>query len=452
MRRLEDERHHLISKLDMLERAGGQGAPRGLREGLRRWMMKKIQKKRKEKRYKLKLLLLGAFLEVKGKRLGGKSTGDLGMPTKVIMRPSSKALSLPPISPKRESKGRAPHSPKAQEPRINVLIKPASADSLPGSLSTHCPNNLVYKQTYYSFPSTVLQTSRSMNFELFAKVVPGVLISAIKLRKPSSLILYGSQCSGKIESLFGSGGLNDASFGGFDPDGPPAQYPFDWGLLPRLSLQLLNHFGKMKITALQYHRRCCFDVMNATSVTNFARVSQKEELREFAVDSAEGLLLLMRRLLFACTTQDSEFPDKHHSPLFITLLLEGGGDVTVALLPMVSSSSSRAQGGSLQAELSQFTPDVMDTFASAKSFVSLVLCVENNEKSDLDIQSTLELGVRLKPTARLAIPESVASKKEVLIERLNEVKTELQRENSSYKRSLREGEARNIIERLREMD
>ena len=166
------------------------------------------------------------------------------------LTPNSKGRAPSTTSPKRSPKkspNKSSRTPKSQEPRIHVLIKPAAADSASSSLATHSPNNLIFKQSYYAFPSTVLSFSRSTNFELFAKVMPGVLHSAATLAQPSTLILYGSQGSGKVESFFGSG-LNDSSFGGFEVDGPPAQYPYSWGMFPRLSLQLLNLFGTMKIT------------------------------------------------------------------------------------------------------------------------------------------------------------------------------------------------------------
>ena len=207
------------------------------------------------------------------------------------------------------------------------------------------------------------------------------------------------------------------------------------------------------IAALQYHRSTSYDVLNATSVTNFARVSRLEELTELVVDSAQDLLVLMHRLLCACTQVDSEFPKKHHAPLVVTLLLEGGGDVTATLLPILPPSTSEARGGGLRAELLQaYHPAVLDHMLrlSAANFVSLVLCLENARGSEVDIESTLELGVRLSPKARL-VPDAIATKKEVLEQRLKAIKNELGREESEYTRSIRKGEAREIIEQLREM-
>ena len=397
-------------------------------------------------------------------------------PTKTsrLRSPMRSPKKSPKKSPKRATHAVAPAHETGQT-SIHVIIKPTTPGYTPSSLQSHSSKNVVFDQQYFSFPSTVLTPHRSTNFELYGKVVPGVLQAAVRFGKPCSLVLYGSDGSGKIHSFFGSG-LNDSCLGGeaeecgevsiisepersnvvtltsnyyslftgFDHKGAPVQYPYDWGLLPRITLQLLNHVP-LAVTALQYHRSTCYDVLNATSLTNFAYISRVEELTQLQIGSAEAALALMRRLLCACTHVDSEFPDKHKAPIVITLILDNGGRVITSLLPLKRMRMGRARSDScsLRANIAgEYHALILDHMLPASCFVSLVLCLENAQESEKDIDATLRLGKRIGEwigsdiESRRTSPLIVLHGKHILMHHKNKLQLSVNLQTSALEPSL----------------
>ena len=274
------------------------------------------------------------------------------------------------------------------QPEIYVLITPPSPHTSPSLLQTHS-NSLIIHNKFYSFPSFLVTSARSTNFQIYRSVVAGILGTCLKLKKNSSLVIKGPSRTGKNRCVFGSG-LSLEAFGGFEPTGAPSQYPHDWGLFPRLCLQLLaSSSGPITLTALQPHKGALYDVFNAISVTNFRAVAKVCELSAVTVDDPLQLVDISRRLQLARITVDSEHPQKHLEPIIVNVKVKSGASITITI--MGSDNASVEFRGGLNVFMMKTYGSVVGKHAFPKDvgFVSLLLCVAHEAGRDDETKATL---------------------------------------------------------------
>ncbi|GMI16611.1 hypothetical protein TrLO_g15631 [Triparma laevis f. longispina] len=339
------------------------------------------------------------------------------------------------------------------QPEICILITPPHASTPSSSLQTHS-NSLIIRNKFYSFPSFLVTAARSTNFQIYRSVAAGILGTCLSLKKNASLIIKGPSRTGKNRCVFGSG-LTLDTFGGFEPSGLPSQYPHDWGLFPRLCLQLLSASGgSINLTALQPYKGVLYDVFDPTldSVTNFKAVNNPNELKVVSVDDPMQLVDISRRLQLARITVDVDHPEKHLEPIIVNIQVIGGGSVTISILGSMPTRERELGCGGLNNWMVNTYGSVVGRHALQKYtvFVSLLLCVAHQAGRDEEIHTTLEFGREIYPEKYLVadVEDLEAGKKELIEARLRVAKKDLESETDKNQTVLKQAVVRNLIERL----